>query len=127
MSIHPAKQALLVEINQSRAAMVRDLRALKEEINVVAKLRTSVRAHTPFWLGGATLAGFFFTRLFGRQKKAPLFLSKESHPTSPKHLKSLSWGGATLLTLFRLLLSLVKPAIAAYTTRKIYKMAQLIK
>ncbi len=117
MSIHPAKQALLAEISQSRAAVARDLRALKEELNVAAKLRASIRTHIPFWLGGATMAGFFFTRLFKRRKQAPL----------PPHPKSLSWGGIKWLSLLRMFLPLVKSAVAAYTTRKIYELARPIR
>lgn len=115
-----SKQALLAEISQSRAALVRDARALREELNIAEKLRSAVRVHTPLWLGGAAMIGFFSARVFGQAKKI--------FPSSSKKRRSrfrfLKWSGMLLLGLFRIL-PWIKPAISAYV--QTHNMLQLNK
>lgn len=119
MSLPSAKQALLAQISQSRTAVLRDSRILKDELNLASKLRDSVRNHPSFWLGGAAVSGYLMNRLFAKKKNPP-----------PKkggffaHFKNLKWGGMTLLALFRIFFPLViKPAIDAYTANTIPKKA----
>ncbi len=118
MSHSSAKQALIVAIAQNRATVIRDFRALKDELNIAEKFRGSVRENPSFWLGGAATASFLLGRLFARPKTG----SSSQKSSSLARLKFLKWGGMALLALARYIVPVViKPAIAAYTQGKIYK------
>ncbi|PWU11395.1 MAG: hypothetical protein C5B47_00945 [Verrucomicrobia bacterium] len=119
MSSHSIKQALIATINQSRAAVTRDLRALKDELNVAEKFRGSIRESPSVWLGGAATASFILGRFFTRQKAGG---SSQKGGSSVGRLRFLKWGGMGLLALARFVVPLcLKPAISAYTQDKIYK------
>ena len=122
MNLPAAKQVILAEISQSRTAVARDLRALRDELNLTEKIRDSVRTHSPLWMGGAATASFLFTRIFRGKKEASAPRKKGDSPreTTAKRLGSLTLGGVSI-ALVRLLFPLVKSAIFAYATKKIYK------
>lgn len=104
------KQAELEELvrrsEASRLRLADAHSALKDKLNVPARLVSSMRAEPAKWLGGSAVAGFVTSRLF-RSKK------------SPKKVREIKKQRNFLLGTLTLAAAVAKPAARIYATKLI--------
>jgi hypothetical protein len=121
------KAHLLANLARSRAAILRDTVAVRTELNVAAKIQNSVRSRPFAWLGGAAAIGYFFAGPKTRTKTVTKFVGgKPGKPGKPAREKEKKPRGffSVLLSLFKLALPLVRPALSAYAAKRFGDFAQ---
>jgi hypothetical protein len=118
------KAHLLANLARSRAAILRDTVAVRTELNVAAKIQNSVRSRPFAWLGGAAAIGYFFAGPKTRTKTVTKFVGGK--PGKPAREKEKQPRGffSVLLSLFKLALPLVRPALSAYAAKRFGDFAQ---
>lgn len=79
--------------------------ALKDKLNVPARLKESLKAEPTKWLGGSLVAGLVASRVFRKKKKPP------EKVLSVKKQRNLLLGTLTLA------FTLAKPAAKIYATK----------
>lgn len=118
--MNPRKAELLRELDRTRSGIQRDFRELAGELDVVKKTGR-LMAKKPFhWMAGAALAGFVISGgLFrrGRRRERP---AQEGKPRKSGGRKGPA---GMLLLVFKMIFPLIKPALAAYATRKMADLA----
>lgn len=67
------KQEILEELRRSRVAIARDTASIAEEINLVSKIRRSVKTRPLAWLGSAAAIGYILAG--PKTRKAPKTIS----------------------------------------------------
>jgi hypothetical protein len=118
------KAHLLANLARSRAAILRDTVAVRTELNVAAKIQNSVRSRPFAWLGGAAAIGYFFAGPKTRAKTVTKFVGgKPGKPAREKEKKPRGFF-SVLLSLFKLALPLVRPALSAYAAKRFGDFAQ---
>lgn len=119
-----SKAELLANVARSRAAILRDTVAVRAELDVAAKIQNSVRSRPLAWLGGAAAIGYFFAGPKTRTKTVTKFVGgKPGKPARAKEKKPRGFF-AVLLSLFKLALPLVRPALSAYAAKRFGEFAQ---
>jgi hypothetical protein len=113
------KDFVAERLDQDRQQMATQVGELKEQYNLVRRLRTSVQRDPWPWMIGAVVTGFLLAHLPARRKEVYLWADsrqrrpqKEIHPARAD--KDDSWRTNKLW-------SLVKPFISAYIGRELYK------
>lgn len=117
-----AKEQILEELRRSRAAIARDAAAVAEEINLASKLKKSVRTRPLAWLGGAAALGWI---LAGPKTRVVTKTAKGKSPAVAEKTRPAGFWAA-LLTLFKILLPLARPALSAYAARRLGEMAEKV-
>lgn len=113
------KSELLAEIARSRAAIARDAASVREELDVAARLKNSVRKRPFAWLGAAAAFGYILagpktrTKTVTKLVKGPATGAAKAEKKRPRTFLDI------LLALFKLALPLVRPALSAYAARSI--------
>ena len=118
------KAELLADVARSRTAILRDTAAVRAELDLAAKIRNSVRSRPFAWLGGATVLGYFFAGPKTRTKTVTKYLrGKSGEPVRKQEKKPRGFFGV-LLSLLRLAIPLVRPALTAYAAKRFGDFAQ---
>lgn len=119
-----SKAELLADVARSRAAIKRDTVAVRAELDLATKLQNSVRSRPFAWLGGAAAIGYFFAGPKTRTKTVTKYIKGKSGE-AVREKKSKPRGFlAVLLSLIRLALPLVRPALSAYAAKRFGDFAQ---
>ncbi|HEX6566279.1 MAG TPA: hypothetical protein VF020_18455 [Chthoniobacterales bacterium] len=116
------KSALSNRLEEDRLKMAAQVGELKNDYNLLNRLRQSVKKEPWYWVSGALLIGFLLSRLPARRKKVYIRVdrseTKNPQTHSPPARKTV--GSRAISTLW----SLIKPIITAYIGREIYKRAK---
>lgn len=119
-----SKAELLAAVARSRAAIRRDSSAVRTELDVAAKLQNSVRSRPLAWLGGAAAIGYLLAGPKTRTKTVTkLVREKSGDPVRETKKKPRGFFGL-LLSLLKLALPLVRPALSAYAAKRFGDFAQ---
>lgn len=112
------KSEILAELARSRAAIRRDTNAVSAQFDVTARMRRSVVTRPIAWLGGAAALGYILAGPKTRTKTVvKTQREKPGRPSKPAPRPLGFWG--ILLSLFRLAVPLVRPALSAYAARRL--------
>ena len=114
------KAELLADVARSRAAILRDTAAVRSELDLAAKIQNSVRSRPFAWLGGAAVAGYFFA---GPKTVTKYVRGKSGEPVRKSEKKPRGFFHV-LLSLLKLALPLVRPALTAYAAKRFGDFAQ---
>lgn len=113
-----SKAELLAELARSREAIARDASAVRAELDVAEKIQNSIRMRPFAWLGGAAALGYIIAGPKTRTKTVTKFVRGKAREKSvPDKKKPRGWFGI-LLSLAKLSLPLVRPALSAYAARR---------
>jgi len=120
------KQEILDELARSRAAIVRDTAAVRNEFDVRTKVNQLVAGKPAVFLGGAALLGWI---LAGPRRKTRT-VTKYVAGTDGRVGRRREEKGITLFgilfTLLKILTPLLKPAVSAMAARRVAEMAAKI-
>jgi len=111
------KAALIAQLATARRDGIQALESLGHSLNVPERFQKSVRRNQVSWLTGAGIAGWLLSRLPARKKRVKVIAVKNSHGVA-KEVKEVATAGL-FMTLLRLSLSLLKPAIARFLSQKL--------
>lgn len=120
------KAQLVAELDRSRRSIARDYAAVRHELDVKAKVENLVRRKPFAWLGGAAALGWILsgakTKTRTVTKYAPI---KDGSKPGPKIVKESARAGwvATMITLVKFALPLLKPVLTAYAGKRFTDMA----
>ena len=106
------KADLSAELDRARARVSRYFGELREDLNVPAHLKSSIRRNKSAWLGGAALLGLLLPNLPARKKK--IYIEKGTN----KRVRDVEKAGMAL-GIAKLAFSAIKPAITAFATKKV--------
>jgi hypothetical protein len=119
-----SKAELLADVARSRSAILRDTVAVRAELDFAAKIEKSVRSRPFAWLGGAAALGYIFAGPKTRTRTVTKFVrDKGGKPARETKNKPRGFGGV-LLSLFKLSLPLLRPALSAYAAKRFGDFAQ---
>ena len=119
-----SKAELLAAVARSRAAIRRDSSAVRAELDVADKIQNSVRSRPFAWLGGAAAIGYLLAGPKTRTKTVTkLVREKTGVPVRETKKRSRGFFGL-LLSLLKLALPLIRPALSAYAARRFGDFAQ---
>ncbi|MEI8386797.1 MAG: hypothetical protein WCG76_04285 [Verrucomicrobiota bacterium] len=118
------KAELLADVARSRTAILRDTAAVRAELDIAAKIQNSVRSRPFAWLGGAAAIGYFFAGPKTRTKTVTKYVRGKSGEPARKPDKKPRGLFHILLSLFRLALPLIRPALTAYAAKRFGDFAQ---
>jgi hypothetical protein len=115
-----SKQEILEELRRSRVAIARDTASIAEELNLVSKIRRSVKTRPLAWLGSAAALGYIIAG--PKTRKAPKTVSgkKGVKLDKPEPARS-GWQSffSALFNLAKFLLPLFRPALSAYAAQRL--------
>ena len=118
------KAELLADVARSRTAILRDTAAVRAELDIAAKIQNSVRSRPLAWLGGAAAIGYYFAGPKTRTKTVTKYVRGKSGEPVRKPEKKPRGLFHVLLSLLRLALPLVRPALTAYAAKRFGDFAQ---
>ena len=118
------KAELLADVARSRTAILRDTAAVRAELDIAAKIQNSVRSRPRAWLGGAAAIGYYFAGPKTRTKTVTKYVRGKSGEPVRKPEKKPRGLFHVLLSLLRLALPLVRPALTAYAAKRFGDFAQ---
>lgn len=110
------KAEIVLELARSRAAIARDSYAVREELNVAAKLRSSVRSRPFAWLGGAAAIGYFLAGPKTRTKTVTKVVREKGAAKVETTNRRGFW--AVFFSLIKLCVPLARPALSAYAAKR---------
>ena len=103
---------LKADIAHSRDLVARDIRGLRYELDIPRRIRRSFREQMPLWLGAVAVVGTLLILLPTRRKK----IYVDAKPGGISKSRVLEAGFA--LGALRIAVSLLKPVIANFITKK---------
>jgi len=118
-----SKQEILEELRRSRLAIARDTASIAEELDIVSKIKRSVRTRPLAWLGSAAALGYILAG--PKTRKAPKTISTKKGTKSEKSKKSepvqIGRQGffSILFNLVKFLFPLFRPALSAYAAQRL--------
>ena len=118
------KADLLADVARSRTAILRDTAAVRAELDIAAKIQNSVRSRPFAWLGGAAAIGYYFAGPKTRTKTVTKYVRGKSGEPARKPDKKPRGFFHVLLSLLRLALPLIRPALTAYAAKRFGDFAQ---
>ena len=119
-----SKAELLANVARSRSAILRDTVAVRAELDVAARIQNSVRSRPFAWLGGAAAIGYLFAGPKTRTKTVTKYVGGKHGKAAREKEKKPRGFLSLLLSLFRLALPLVRPALSAYAAKRFGDFAQ---
>lgn len=118
------KAELIADVARSRTAILRDTAAVRAELDIAARIQRSVRSRPFAWLGGAAALGYIFAGPKTRTKTVTKYVrGKAGEPGRKPEKKPRGFFGV-LLSLFKLALPLLRPALSAYAAKRFGDFAQ---
>jgi hypothetical protein len=122
-----SKQEILEELRRSRVAIARDTASIAEELNLVSKIRRSVKTRPLAWLGSAAALGYILAG--PKTRKAPKTIptkkgakSEKSEPARTERQGFFS----ILFNLAKFLFPLLRPALSAYAAQRLGELSSRI-
>ncbi len=112
------KLELQAEVARSRAAILRDSAAVRDELDVAAKIKASVRFRPFAWLGGAAALGYILAGPKTRTKTVTKFVAGKGKEPAPKERRKPRGFFEILFSLIKLSLPLLRPALSAYAAKR---------
>jgi hypothetical protein len=115
-----SKQEILEELRRSRLAIARDTASIAEELDIVSKIRRSVKTRPLAWLGSAAALGYILA--VPKTRKAPKSISVKKGAKSEKSEPvRTGWQGffSTLFNLSKFLFPILRPALSAYAAQRL--------
>ena len=109
-SLHQLRQ----EIAHSRDRLARDLSGLRYELDFPLKFRKSFQRQTALWITAAVVIGVVFAVMPARTKRVPLKVKG----TMRSDAKEGILGAGLALGALKLAVTLLKPAITAFISKK---------
>ncbi|MEI6033568.1 MAG: hypothetical protein WCS65_04695 [Verrucomicrobiae bacterium] len=110
------KPEILAELVRSRAAIARDAAEVRAQLDLAAKIKSSVKARPFAWLGGAAAIGYILAGPKTRTKTViKRVRGKSEEPEKPRSAGGF-WGIS--LSLLKLSLPLLRPALSAYAAKR---------
>ena len=107
------KQKLTAELDDARAQLGDYTTALKHDLNVGARLKSSMARHPAAWFGAAILGGLLLSRIPASRRKVVVKPSRSRQDQARKAGK-----GAIALTVLKFGLDFAKPALVRWFGRK---------
>ena len=115
-----SKQEILEELRRSRLAIARDTASIAEELDIVSKIKRSVRTRPLAWLGSAAALGYILAG--PKTRKAPKTIStkkgSKSEKSEPVQIGRQGFF-SILFNLAKFLFPLVRPALSAYAAQRL--------
>ncbi len=112
------KSEILAELARSRAAIARDTSSVRAQLDVTAKVKSSVRSRPFVWLGGATILGYILAGPKTRTKTVTKVVRGNSEAAVKlESKKSLGFWGV-VFSLIKLVVPLARPALSAYAAKR---------
>lgn len=115
-----SKQQILEELRRSRVAIARDTASIAEELNIVSKIRRSVRTRPLAWLGSAAALGYIFA---GPKTRKPAITTPTKKGTKSEKSEPVRAGRqglfSVLFHLVKFLFPLLRPALSAYAAQRL--------
>ncbi len=115
------KSQLIAELERSRAGLARDMRGVRQGLDVGSHVKHAILRQKTLWFTGAAVTGWLLSRIPGRlkePKEKPQTLLSRFMP-EPKEAKRSGW----LLALLGLAGTLLKPAVTSFLTHKLTEFA----
>jgi hypothetical protein len=115
-----SKQEILEELRRSRVAIARDTASIAEELDIVSKIRRSVKTRPLAWLGSAAALGYILAG--PKTRKAPKTISSKKGTQSEKSEPVRTGRQGFFRILFNLakfLFPLFRPALSAYAAQRL--------
>jgi len=115
------KSEILAELARSRAAITRDTAAVQARLDLSAQIQRSVKARPFAWLGGAAAIGYILAGPKTRTRTVTKIVHEKPGSRGPKTkpVKQKSTGlFGLLLSLIKLAMPLVRPALSAYAAKR---------
>jgi hypothetical protein len=106
------KLELIADLARARGELTAHTRAVRRELDVPARLKSSFRRHGLVWLAGAGLLGLLLTRLPRRKKPVPHAWRKP-----PPEVKAAKAG--LLITALKFAFDIVRPALAKWIAHQV--------
>jgi hypothetical protein len=122
-----SKQEILEELRRSRVAIARDTASIAEELNLVSKIRRSVKTRPLAWLGSAAALGYILAG--PKTRKAPKNISVKKGAKSEKSEPARTERQGFISILFNLakfLFPLLRPALSAYAAQRLSELSSRI-
>ncbi len=117
----------LIELDASRAAIARDYRNVRAAADVPTRLKRTFRRHPMPWLGGAATLGWIIAGR-GRKRKKVVLEKRVGADGEVKQEKIKSFSIlAVLITLVRVVIPVLKPALTALAAKKFADLAVRLK
>jgi len=115
-----SKQEILEELRRSRLAIARDTASIAEELDIISKIKRSVRTRPLAWLGSAAALGYILAG--PKTRKAPKTISTKKG-TKSKKSEPVQMGRqgffSILFNLVKFLFPLFRPALSAYAAQRL--------
>jgi len=108
-------------VDQSREELARDLRGLRQELDIPSKIRRSFRSQTVVWITAAAAVGLVLTLLPARKKKIYVKAKGRRNGKETLFETGLLFGGLKIAA------SLLKPIILGYAVQKAKQFASRSK
>ena len=115
-----SKQQLIAELALTRAAIRQDYKAVRTEMDVAEKLKRVVRQRPFAWLGGAAALGWILSGPKTKKKLVTKYVPAQDKRVGKTEKQSGGRFAGILtvgLTLFRLAMPYLKPALLNYATQ----------
>jgi len=117
------KEHLLEEVARSRAAILRDVRTVRAELDYTAKAQQAVRSRPLAWLGGAAALGYIFAGPKTRTVTKHVRGKAQAVAATEEKTKAIGILGA-LFAFVKFLLPLLRPVLTAYAARRFGDLAE---
>src|SRR5258708_5997652 len=111
------KVEICAELERARAGIARNFTALRSDLNVPRRVKSTVRNHKTAFIGGAALLGLLVSKLPARRKK--IYVDRKSKGV----VKEVEKAGLGLM-LLQLALKAAKPALMGLATQKLGEFAR---
>jgi len=115
-----SKQEILEELRRSRLAIARDTASIAEELDIISKIKRSVRTRPLAWLGSAAALGYILAG--PKTRKSPKTISTKKGTKSEKS-EPVQIGRqgffSILFNLVKFLFPLFRPALSAYAAQRL--------
>jgi len=115
-----SKQEILEELRRSRVAIARDTASIAEELDIVSKIRRSVKTRPLAWLGSAAALGYILAG--PKTRKAPKTIPAKKGAKSEKSETARTERQGFFSILFNLakfLFPILRPALSAYAAQRL--------
>jgi hypothetical protein len=115
-----SKQEILEELRRSRVAIARDTASIAEELDIVSKIRRSVKSRPFAWLGSAAALGYILAGPKTRKALETFPPKKETQSEKSEPARAKRQGFFRILfNLAKFLFPLFRPALSAYAAQRL--------